>query len=355
MPFSRPFWPSPERNLMPTPIRRAILAASGLAIASSLLLTGCAGPGEAPAPDAGGATRTITSEAGEATIPTDPSMIVALDEPSALNMMSIGVTPDIVFASWRTTVPREIIEDAGITVVDTSEFYPASEEVAAHKPDLIVGTWADGWSQSAPDYSEIAPMVGGLYTATGAEIIEAYGEYFDRAEEAAGVSAALEAAPAAAADAQPADGQSLSVLMSFGGDMPLYMDSDNSLHSSIADSGFTRPALQDTAPSEGSAYGGWTTFSPEQLTEHDADVLAVAVGLQYSLEGVTELAPYDSLEAVKQQRSVIVDGDIWSGGAAFYTYWVLRDLESIASGELVPGVTADAASRWSDYTAAIAR
>src|SRR5699024_4937199 len=47
MPFSRPFWPSPERNLMPTPIRRAILAASGLAIASSLLLTVCAGPGDA--------------------------------------------------------------------------------------------------------------------------------------------------------------------------------------------------------------------------------------------------------------------------------------------------------------------
>lgn len=338
---------------MPTLPRRGALAASA-ALLTAALLAGCsAGPSADSAGDAD--TRTITSEAGETAIPADPQMIVALDEPAALNMMSVGVQPDVVFASWRTTVPRAIIEAAGITVVDTTEFYPDAEEVAAHEPDLIVGTWADGWSQSAPDYGEIAPMIGGLYAAPGSDIVEAYGEYFDREDEAAGVVAALDAATQTAADAQPDDGTSLSVLMSFGGDMTMFMDGDNSLHGSISDAGFTRPASQDASPEGGTKFGGWTAFSPEQLAAEDADVLAVAVGLQYSLEGITELPLYSSLEAVKQQHSVVVDGDLWSGGAAFYTYWVLRDLEQFANGELTPGTADDAAARWADYTAAIAK
>lgn len=332
--------------------RRGRLATAALLITAALLAGCSSAPGKTA--DAAAATRTITSEAGETTIPTEPKMLVALDEPAALNLMSIGIKPDAVFASWRTTVPREIIEAAGVKVVDTTEFYPAAEEVAALEPDLIVGTWANGWSQSAPAYDEIAPMIGGLYSAPGDKIVEAYGEYFDRAAEAQGVVAALQSATQDAAAAQPTGGTSLSVLMSFGGDMPLYMDADNSLFGSIEAAGFTRPKLQTEHPEGGSAFGGWSAFSPEQLPDHDAQVLAVAVAKQYSLEGITELPLYASLDAVKQQHSVVVDGDLWSGGAAFYTYWALRDLGDFAAGKLAPGTSADAAARWADFTAASA-
>lgn len=282
-------------------------------------------------------------------------MIVALDEPAALNMLSIGITPDVVFDSWRTTVPRAILEAAGIEIATTSSFYPELEEVAAFEPDLIVGTAAEGFTESGPTYATIAPLIGALYNeADGGQIIEAYGEYFDRADDAARVSDALDTLAEETAATQPDGGTSISVLMSWAQDnMPLYMDAANSLHGTIDVAGFTRPPLQDEVPAEGSAFGGWTVFSPEQLPAQDADVLAIAVAAQYNLEGITEMPLYPSLTAVTSERSLVVDGDLWSGGAAFYTYWALRDLATIATGDDTPGTVDDGTDRWNDYLAAI--
>lgn len=327
-------------------------------MAGAIALAGCSGgdPSDGTTqPAADVETRTVVSETGESVIPVDPQMIVALDEPAALNLMSIGITPDVVFDSWRTTAPLAIIEAAGIETTTTASFYPELEEVAAFEPDLIVGTAAEGFSAGSPDYASIAPVVGALYAAPGDEIIQAYGEYFDRAEEADRVAAALTALTDQTAAAQSDAPLSLSVLMSWAQDnMPLYMDAENSLHGSIQDAGFTRPELQDDVPSEGSAFGGWTPFSAEQLPEHDADVLAIAVAAQYNLEGITELPLYGSLSAVQNDRSVVVDGDLWSGGSAFYTFWVLQDLAIIASGSGELGTADDAAARWSDFETAIA-
>ena len=332
-------------------LRSRALPLAALA-AVSLLLTSCAGGAAA---EEGTETRTVTSEAGESQVPVDPQRIVALDEASALNLLSIGVTPDVVFDSWRTTVPKQILESEGIEFATTSSFYPELEEVAALEPDLIVATYAEGMSSGGPTYSEIAPVIGGLYdNASGQEIALAYGEYFDRADEAEAVVAALDALTEEVAASQPEDGVSLSALMSWAQDnMPLYMDEANTLHDAIADAGFTRPALQDEIPSGGSAFGGWSPFSAEELTGQDADVLAVAVAAQYNLEGITDLPLYDSLGAVERDRSVVVDGDFWSGGSAFYTYWVLNDLRTFTGDDPAPGDAASADARWSDYRAAI--
>ncbi len=338
---------------MPTHVRRRALPLLALTASAALLLSACSSDsGDAPT---GTETRTVTSEVGESTIPVDPQMIVALDEPAALNMLSIGITPDVVFDSWRTTVPKAILESAGIEMATTSSFYPELEEVAAFEPDLIVGTAAEGFAESGPAYASIAPLIGALYAeADGSQIIEAYGEYFDRPAEAARVSDALDALAEEAAAAQPAGETSISVLMSWAQDnMPLYMDAANSLHGTIAAAGFTRPPLQDEVPAEGSAFGGWTVFSPEQLPAQDADVLAIAVAAQYNLEGITEMPLYPSLAAVTNDRSLVVDGDLWSGGAAFYTYWVLRDLATIAASDDAPGTVDDGAERWNDYLTAI--
>lgn len=321
---------------------------------AALALTACAPNSGSSAAPADGPTRTVTSEAGETKIPIDPKVIVALDEPAALNLISIGITPDVVFDSWRTTVPRQILDAEGVKVVSTTAFYPEMEEVAALKPDLIVGTAAEGFTSAAPDYGSIAPLIGGLYTAPSEEIIRAYGGYFEREEQAEAVATALTSLTAEVAASQAETPLKLSVLMSWAQDnMPMYMDETNSLHESISVAGFTRPALQDTVPATGSAFGGWTMFSPETLLEQDADVLAVAVAAQYNLEGITGLPLYSSLSAPQQGRSVVVDGDLWSGGAAFYGYWVLRDLAGLASSASEPGTVDDASARWADYLAAI--
>lgn len=326
--------------------RLASFAASVTAIA---VLAGCS-QASTEKPAASGETREITSEMGKVEVPVDAKRIVALDEPAALNLLSIGITPVAVYDSWSTTVPKQILEDEGIEIHSTSTWYPELEEVAELDPDLIVGSAAEGFAQSAPDYSSVAPLVAGLYAGTGQEIIEAYGEYFDRAEQAEAVAKVLDEMGEANAQAQDAEPKSLSVLMSWAQDnMPLYMDNTNSLHGALASSGFTRPELQDAVPEEGSAFGGWTPFSPEQLPEHDADVLAVAVAAQYNLDGITDLPLYEKLGAVTNDHSVVVDGDLWSGGAAFYTYWVLADLATFADDSFAPGTEKDAADRWAAF------
>ncbi|MGO2660236.1 MAG: ABC transporter substrate-binding protein [Mycetocola reblochoni] len=347
--------PPRERTAVPAAPRHRALPLSVVVVAAVTVLTGCSGTAaSSPATATTAGTRTIVSESGTAEIPVEPERIVALDEPSALNLLSIGITPDVVFDSWRTAAPRAVLEAEGIEIASTTSFYPELEEVAAHEPDLIVGTAAEGFT-AGPDYASIAPLVGGLYNeADGQQIITAYGEYFDRADEAARVSDVLDTLAQRAADEQDGDGTSLSVVMSYAQEnMPLHMDGANSLHGTIADAGFARPALQDEVPADGSAFGGWTVFSPEKLAEQNADVLAVAVAAQYNREGITDMPLYPSLTAVEDGRSLAVDGDLWSGGAAFSTYWVLRDLVSIASGQDEPGVVGDDGQRWNDFATAI--
>lgn len=336
---------------------RRTVALSAMALAALTALTACSsgGAGEAGGESSANAeTRTVVSEAGEFQVPVDPQTIVALDEPAALNLLSIGIVPAVAFDSWRTGVPKAILEAEGVEIAATASFYPEVEEVASYDPDLIVGTAAEGFTQYMENYVDIAPLIGGLYGAPGTEIITAYGEYFEREAEAAKVADALGALADEAAAAQTGEaGQSLSVLMSYAQEnMPLYMDATNSLHGTIADAGFTRPALQDEVPEGGSAFGGWTVFSPEQLSEQDADVLAIAVASQYNLEGITDMPLYPSLQAVANGKMVEVDGDLWSGGAAFYTYWVLSDLASFAAGDYTPGTAADGEARWAAFTAA---
>lgn len=339
---------------MPAVLRRRALSLTAGAMVAATALVGCSSsPGNPGDGAAASETRTVTSEAGTTEVPVNPQQIVALDEPAALNMLSIGITPDVVFDSWRTTVPRAVLTEEGVEIVSTTEFYPDLEEVAALEPDLIVATAAEGFTESAPDYGSVAPVIGALYAAPSEEIIAAYGEYFEREDEAAAVANALAALTEEVAASQPAEPLSLSVLMSWAQDnMPLFMDSENSLHDSIRRAGFTRPAPQDAVLEDGSALGGWTPFSPEDLAEHDADVVAVAVALQYNLEGITEMPLYPSLQAVRDDRAVVVDGDLWSSGAAFYGYWVLRDLQAILAGD-APGTESDGRQRWADFRDAV--
>lgn len=335
---------------MSASLRRRVLPLSALALTASMLLTSCSGGGSGE-PASNVETRTVVSELGEVEVPVDPQMIVALDEPAALNMLSIGIEPDVVFASWRTTAPRAIIEAAGIEVRDVVEFFPEAEEVASLEPDLIVGTMAEGMAAMIDPYVEIAPTIGALFdNATGQEIATSFGEYFERPEEAAKVVAAIDAVAEEAAEAQGGEDTSLSAVMSWAADeMPLYMDATNSLTGSIESAGFTRPQPQSEIPEGGSAFGGWSPFSAEQLPEHDADVMVITVNVQYNLEGITGLPLYPSLEAVKNDRSIVVDGDMWSGGSAFYTYWVLRDLASFAAGDYTALTVDDGERVWSEY------
>ncbi len=337
--------------------RRPVGALAAVA-AAVVLLSGCASPdasggdSSADADTPAATTRTVVDVGGEVEIPTSPDRIVALDEVAALNLLSVGIRPDVVFNSWKTTVPLAVLEAEGIEIVGTTEFFPELEKVAATDPDLIVGSINEAYLERYPDYASIAPTVRAVMqkTADGETVAEAYGRYFDREAEAAAVTAVLDDAAAEVAAAQPADPPTLSAIMAFAPEsMVLHIDGDSTLAPVIAAAGFAQPESQKVSPEGGSMYGGWTPFSPEKLAEHDGDALVIAVAAQYPLEGITSLPLYSTLNAVQSGRSIVVDGDMWAGGASFFQYWALQDLSSIAAGEDTAGTAADAAARWTTF------
>lgn len=341
------------------------LVAVGAAAALTLTACGSPAPGSSATPAVStaatpaGATRTITDIGGEVTIPVEAKNIVALDELAALNLMSIGLKPAVAFNTWHTVVPRQIIESQGVKIVETTAIFPELEQVAALKPDLIVGSMNQGFLSRYPDYGTIAPTVRAAMQTTAdspESIVEAYGRYFGREAEAKRVTAALNGLAQEVAAKHAEKPMSLSALMAFAPQsLLLHMDGEHNFTTVIKDAGFTRPELQTVAPAGGSTNGGWTAFAPETLPSQDADVLVIAVGAQYPLQGVTDLPLYSSLSAVQNNRSVPVDGDIWAGGSAFYEFWALQDLQNFAAGEFKAGGADDAAARWTAFQDAIAR
>jgi iron complex transport system substrate-binding protein len=298
-------------------LKSGIMPFGGLGIAAVLALVGCSAPsGDTDAPGAAsGETRVVTDVAGEEVeIPVDPQRVVALDEPSALNLLAIGITPEFAFQGWKTVVPAELLSSRGIEVLTTADFYAELEEVAALEPDLVVISTNPARVGEVPDYASIAPTLRVLFNASPAELAQIWGEYFDQPERAQASEEGLAEFAAEIASEQPEPALSLSALESYGpSDSPFYMDGASSLHSVIADAGFDRPELQDAESADGGEYGGSAPFSPETLPDHDADIIAIKSSTMFTPEGITGLPLFSSLGAAESGQVVEVDGDFWSG------------------------------------------
>jgi iron complex transport system substrate-binding protein len=337
-------------------LKSRTVTVAGLGVAVVLALAGCSATpsGDGDGPDASsGETRIVTDVAGDQVeIPVDPQRVVALDEPAALNLLAIGITPDVAFQGWKTVVPAELLKSLGIEVLTTADYLPELEEVAALEPDLIVISSSPDRVGELPDYASIAPTLRAVFSAPFAQLAQSWGEYFGMPERATTLEEKLARFAAEIAGVQPDPALSLSVLESFGGsgDTGLhYMDAVNSLHGIISAAGFDRPALQNAESADGGKYGGWAPFSPETLPDHDADIIAIKSSTQYTPAAITGLPLFPSLGG----RAVEVDGDLWSGGSLFSAYWVLCDLREFAAGEFVAGGSSAATQRWGAFTSMI--
>jgi iron complex transport system substrate-binding protein len=330
-----------------------------LGIALTLALVGCGAPprggdAAAAAPTAAAArTRIVTDVTGtKVEIPVQPQRVVATDEPAALNLLAIGITPVAVFQGWKTVVPAELLKSRGIKVLTTADYHPKLEEVAVQKPDLIVISTNPLSAGALPDYASVAPTLRALFSAPRTELARTWGEYFGTPERVQAIENRMATFAAEIASKQPNQPLSLSALQSYGTSL-YYADGGNSLHAAIAAAGFTRPTLQDVASDEGAKHGGWAAFSPETLPDHDADIIAIMASTQYSPEAITRLPLFRSLTAAQANRVVKVDGDFWAGGSLFYAYWVLCDLREFVNGRLRAGGAGDATPRWNAFVAMI--
>ena len=121
------------------------LGATAVALAMTLSLAACGRGSDGPASaggaaESGGATRTVVDANGEqVTVPSRPSRVVTLSEPTTDNALALGVTPiGAVAGRGQDTVANYLADRAGSVAVLGSVGKPNVEAIGAAKPDLIL-------------------------------------------------------------------------------------------------------------------------------------------------------------------------------------------------------------------------
>ncbi|RBM18768.1 hypothetical protein DI005_17195 [Prauserella sp. PE36] len=320
---------------------RVRTALRGLAAVTLLAVTAC-GPGDAAPRQPGGPEVTVRSAVGEVTLPVTDTGIWALDEASALHLLSLGVRPthaarnaysgdEIVTASYA------LLEEAGVELVPPQR----PELVASAEPALIVGVDFPAHHEQRAQLEQIAPVLLtddnlpwqeqlallGAVTGHGEQADALTGRLMAQVRDTAGRIAASEHA-----------GASVSVLSDCGDQACVY-GSGRALGSLLAQLGFTRPQAQRDKGGE----WGYDMVSRERLAEHTADIVLSLVG---SIGG--DLVAGDSpLLDTSRAVTAPVDFGAWYGSGTLNLVWMLHDLEAILFDDGKTATAAEAGRLWS--------
>lgn len=180
--------------------RRSLITLSAVAVAA-LGLTACSG-GAAPAETSAApaaTTVTVTDNHGAIEVPINPERVVALDNTSFQTLSDWGIP--------LVAAPKPVMGDlwpdlTGDDVLDVgSHREPNLEAVIEADPDLIIGGYR--FASVYDDLKAIQPAIVELNARDGEDHIaelkrqtEALGQIFDRADDAAAISTALDEAVA---------------------------------------------------------------------------------------------------------------------------------------------------------------
>jgi iron complex transport system substrate-binding protein len=168
--------------------RRQVLAAgAGGALFAVGARFGAAAEGT-PAAMAGQVVETIH---GPVTAPAQPERIVAINFPSVLALLELGVMP-VGITSYLPALPPGYPDVSGIALIDNDAGELDLETIIALEPDLLVGSdWADRSQQFLPydELSRIAPTAlfewqsaAGNWEAEAAGVAEAIGKSAELAQ-----------------------------------------------------------------------------------------------------------------------------------------------------------------------------
>ncbi|MEM9894585.1 MAG: ABC transporter substrate-binding protein [Actinomycetota bacterium] len=283
---------------------------------------------------------TMEHDFGSTTMPVAPSRIVALDEAAALDLLAIGVVPMMSFAPWGSAITQDLLEDNGVEVVPVGTSGAGMEAVLAEEPDLIVMTAAGDASLYEQVNNEI-PVLAVPFTFESWEDKLAWlGEAFGRSEHTDAVAGVLQARLDGMQEMLAGESISVSVLYEWGG----FFASSNGDGAStplLLSAGFDVPEPQKDKP--GVPYNA---LSEELLAGQDADIIAIYDGGEYDFDAVTSKPGFAQL----QGEEIAVNGEMWFNSAPFATFWIIRDLEVLAAGDLSAlAVAADASSLFDEY------
>ena len=296
------------------------------------------------------ATRTVTDASGqEVTLPSHPSRVVTLSEPTTDNALALGVIPiGVVSGRGQQTVPNYLVERAGDIPILGSIGTPNLEAIGAAHPDLIL---VDGTSVKNNDtetltaLAQIAPVFfttqkGGDWRETFTLTADALG-VADQAEaklaefdqHVASVSARLK-------DAGYLD-QTYSVVR-WQGDSAGLILKELPAGQALTALGMKRPANQDR-----NGEGHSEPVSLENIDQIDADwiffgtlgkasVNNPSAGVEASaaaLEEAKATVGFDSLGAVQANHVIPVDGSLWTSTGG---YLLMDGIVSSIEAQFVP-------------------
>jgi iron complex transport system substrate-binding protein len=286
----------------------------------------------APAPD-GTATVPFEHSQGVTEVPVSPQRIVTMtDQNALLPLLELGVKPVAsagLLAGDGTQVFRrtEGFDTAGIGFVGAYGEANA-EAVAAQRPDLIVGYEFDA------DYydtlSAIAPTVLVQVFERGLdEALLDFARLVGQEDRAVELQAEYDARIAALLEGLGDRRDRMSVSVISAGDPGQFYreDSWQAIGTVTRDLDLLRP------PSQQGEAGLDETFSLEQLSEHDADVVLVidysGEGQDPGLDALVGSPLYANLAAAQADQAFLIDGTQTVGAAWARMSRFLDDLERI--------------------------
>jgi len=274
-------------------------------------------------------TRTIKSDTGPLNVPINPQRVVAAVGSFETDMVAVGVMP-VLTTSFAG--PWVTLDDG---VIITSNIPPTVEELAAAKPDLIVG-W--NWVGEEPAYAqidEVAPYVGLGETAEsagpgfdGSEPFRSWDTLFLSVCDAVGkrvegehlVAEFDKHLDALAKRTSTHAGQTFARIE--------FYDAGSFSHRGKREDTaelMRRIGLQVVGPDESVA-----NESLERLPDIDADWLIVPVGggmPQDVFDQVASTDLYKAIPAVQRGQVINVDGTLWSGFGHLWARAIVDDLE----------------------------
>ncbi|SOB80979.1 ABC transporter substrate-binding protein [Streptomyces sp. 1331.2] len=307
-----------------SPVRRRAAQVVAVTGAAALLLAGCGSSGSssgssssgsgAPAADAaGGGKRTVKDATGKAVeVPVEPKRIVTLTQEDLDAVLALGAKPVGITNGQGLNEPPAYLKDKvqGVPVVGNL-LQPVMDKVIAAKPDLILaGDMQD--EQMLKQLREITPatLVTMAPTDDWKLAFRGIGNAVNKLDRANEVIGDYEAKAAKAGGELGRNKGAAVSIVRWNPTGPSWMEKKQFASGVALDMGLTRPAAQDK---DGNAHS--PALSLEKLAEIDGDWLFLSTLTddgKAALKDVQSKPAYQELNAVKNNRTVTVDGSVWS-------------------------------------------
>lgn len=290
-------------------------------------------------------TRTVDHLRGTTTVPDDPRRIVTVgfsdqDPVLALGGTLVGVTDwygDYEFATWPWAQPK--LGEQRPAVLNKGKFTGTPEyryeEIAALRPDLILGLYTEMNSEQYERLSRIAPTVGPPvghkeFTAPWDVATRLVGDALGRRGDADRAIAGVNEQVAQARRAHPEfAGRTAVVVERFQPGSTFVRSPGDPRSRLLTELGFTVPEVAGS----GSGGNDGTNLPDERMAELDQDVLVWNIGSTPAVRTEIEGLPiYRTVPAVRAGRSVFIDAPLvsaaWTWGTVLSIPTVVDALAS---------------------------